>query len=106
MIVTLVLHVMTMLITFGTLQAVSVSLSLAINLAVYAIAGLMIALPITIQGIGVREGVYLGLLGLVGVAPERVLAAMALNYVILICLSICGGVLFWIGPRQATRQVG
>jgi len=104
--VTLALHIVTMLITFGTLQAVSVQFGLTIHLAVYAVAGLALALPLTIQGIGLREGVYLGLLGIIGVAPERVLASMALNYIILILFSLVGGLLFWLGPRAFVHSKG
>jgi uncharacterized membrane protein YbhN (UPF0104 family) len=103
---TILLHIVTMLITYGTLRAVSVQFGLQTHLAVYAIAGLAIALPISVQGIGVREGIYLGLLGIIRIAPERVLAAMALNYIILIFLSIAGGILFWIGPRTLMRGRG
>lgn len=88
-----------MLITFGSLQAMSVHLALSIHLAVYAVAGLALSIPLTIQGVGVREGVYIGMLGIVGVEPARVLAALALNYMILLMLSLLGGVLFFVGPR-------
>jgi glycosyltransferase 2 family protein len=104
-VVTMFLHFATMLITLGSLQAVAVPLSIPIHLAIYSIAGILLTLPVTIQGIGVREGVYVGLLGLVKVNPEYVLAAMALNYIILILLSVCGGILFYRGPRYLREQV-
>jgi uncharacterized membrane protein YbhN (UPF0104 family) len=97
--VTVGLLFVTMLIMFGSLQAVSVSLPLSTQFAVYAIAGLALTIPVTIQGVGVREGVYVGLLGLVGVDSPRVLAALALNYIIVVLLSVVGGVLFWWRPR-------
>jgi uncharacterized membrane protein YbhN (UPF0104 family) len=105
-VITMLIHFVTMLITFGSLQAVSIHLSIPIQLAVYSIAGLLLALPVTIQGVGIREGVYINLLGLVGVDAEHVLAAMALNYIILILLSVCGGILFWRSPYQLGKQVG
>jgi uncharacterized membrane protein YbhN (UPF0104 family) len=103
--ITVGLLFMTMLIMFGSLQAVSVSLPLSIQVAVYAIAGLALTIPVTIQGVGVREGVYVGLLSLVGVEPARVLAALALNYIIVVLLSVVGGVLFWWRPRYTRSQL-
>jgi uncharacterized membrane protein YbhN (UPF0104 family) len=97
--VTMVLLVTMMFVTFGSLQAMSVHLPLSIHLAIYAIAGIALTIPLTIQGIGIREGIYVGLLGLVGVGSSQVLAALALNYVILLLLSLLGGLLFWLGPR-------
>jgi uncharacterized membrane protein YbhN (UPF0104 family) len=105
-IVTGVLHFVTMLVTLCTLQAVSIQIPITIQLAVYAIAGLAIALPISIQGIGVREAVYVSLFAMAGVAPEDTLAALALNYLVLAFFSILGGVLFWLGPRRTSSQVG
>ena len=99
MIATLILHFVLMLITFNNSQAVSIYLPLSIHLAVYAIAGIATALPITIQGIGIREGIYLGLFGNLGIAPESVLAALALNYIVLIMFSLLGGIFIFVTPR-------
>jgi glycosyltransferase 2 family protein len=104
LLLTMALHVTTMFITFGSLQAVSVQFPLQIHLAVYAIAGLAIALPISIQGLGLREGIYVGLLRTIGIPTEYVLTAMALNYIILILFSIFGGVLFWIHHPSTTSK--
>ena len=104
MIATLILHFVLMLITFSNSQAVFVFLPLDIHLAVYAIAGIAMALPITIQGIGIREGIYLGLFGTLGIAPESVLAALALNYIVLIMFSLLGGIFVFITPRCLSRR--
>jgi glycosyltransferase 2 family protein len=104
LIITMALHVATMFITFGSLQAVSVQFPLHIHLAVYAIAGLAIALPISIQGLGLREGIYVGLLRTIGIPTEYVLTAMALNYIILILFSTFGGILFWAHHSSTTPR--
>jgi uncharacterized membrane protein YbhN (UPF0104 family) len=105
MIATLFLHFVLMLITFNNSRAVSIFLPLDIHLAVYAIAGIATALPITIQGIGIREGIYLGLFGTLGIAPEGVLAALALNYIVLIMFSFLGGILVFAAPRCSSRRM-
>jgi len=99
MMATFILHFMLMLITFSNSQAVSIFLSLDIQLAVYTLAGIAMALPITIQGIGIREGIYLGLFGALGIAPENALAALALNYIILLIFSLLGGIFVLATPR-------
>jgi hypothetical protein len=104
--VTGVLHFVTMLITLCSLRAISIQPPLTIQLAVYAIAGIAIALPISIQGIGVREGVYLSLFQMAGVAPEDTLSALALNYLVMALFSILGGLLLWLGPGQRRSMVG
>jgi hypothetical protein len=91
---TFLLNFTLMLITLCNSQAVSIHLSLSVHLAAYAIAGMAVAFPITIQGIGIREGIYMSLFGSIGIAPEKVIAALALNYVVLVFFSVLGGFLF------------
>jgi uncharacterized membrane protein YbhN (UPF0104 family) len=101
---TLALHFVIMLIAYSTFRAVGIQLPLDVNLAAYALAGLAIALPLSIQGIGVREGVYLGLLEPLGISRESILAALALNYLVLIVYSVIGAILFMVGSRRARSQ--
>jgi hypothetical protein len=101
---TMILHFVIMLITFGNAQAVSVELPLAVHLALYAIAGMVLTFPVSIQGIGVRETIYVGLMGILGIMREDVLAIMLLNYIVLVFFSILGGLLLWVGPRKTTIQ--
>jgi uncharacterized membrane protein YbhN (UPF0104 family) len=103
--VTFALHIVTMLTTYCTLNAVGASLWLTLNLAVYAMAGALIALPLSIQGIGVRESVYLGLLMPLGVSRESILAALVLNYGVLVIFSAVGGGLFLMDTRRTSTQV-
>ncbi len=106
LLITMAYHLVTMLITYCTLRAVGIDLSLQANLAIYAVAALALTLPLTIQGVGVREGVYVGLLALFGVGKEATLAALALNYLVLILYSLNGALLFWLSLREARSQVG
>lgn len=106
MAITMVHHVVLMLITYCTFRAVGIDLSVQVNLAIYAIAALALTLPLTIQGVGVREGVYIGLLAVFGVSSEQVLAALALNYLVLVFFSLNGALLFWMSIREARSQIG
>lgn len=101
---TMGIHLMLMLVTYCTFRSVGLDLSLRINLVVYAIAALALALPLTIQGIGVREGVYVGLLALVGVARETTLAALTINYFIVVLMSLSGALLYWSSLYLSRRE--
>jgi uncharacterized membrane protein YbhN (UPF0104 family) len=106
LVATMVLHLVTMLVTVCNSLALSVRLPIAIHLAVYGVAAIAIALPISIQGIGVRETVYTSLFGIVGVSQEQVIAIMVLNYLVLVFYSLVGGALVWTGSRKPRPQAG
>jgi uncharacterized membrane protein YbhN (UPF0104 family) len=57
-----------------------------------AIATLLLFLPVSIAGIGVREASYVGLLGLYSVAASQALALSLVSFGILILLAVSGGV--------------
>ena len=103
-VLTMLLHIFNMLITTSTLLAVSLDPPLDAQLAIYAVAGLAIALPVSVQGVGIREGAYVGLLGILGIPKEPILAALALNYAILLLISTIGVILFWLSPPKADSQ--
>jgi hypothetical protein len=103
---TLLQHVAMMLITYCTFRAIGVALPVTMHLAIYAIAGLALTVPLTIQGIGVREGVYIGLMTLSGIQAEATLAALALNYAILLGFSGLGALLLWFSPVSVKPQPG
>jgi glycosyltransferase 2 family protein len=102
--VSLLIHFVTMMVTYCNAQAVGLYIPLDVHMAVYSVAGLAIAIPISIQGIGVREGVYVGLFRLFGVVDEAVIAALALNYLTLLFFSAIGGILFWLRSPKPVSQ--
>lgn len=61
-------------------------------LAVVPMIAFTVQLPVSVQGIGVREGAYILFLGLVGVASEVALAAALLSYATTLVVSMMGGV--------------
>ena len=53
------------------------------------------ALPITVSGLGVREGASLALLGLYGIPAADAVAAALLTFLVSLFWASLGGVLFW-----------
>lgn len=63
----------------------------------------LIAIPISIGGLGVREGGYMLLLSQIGVSHDRSVAISLLSYVIMLSTGFIGGVLYlW----QNFREIG
>lgn len=56
------------------------------------IVALAVLLPLSIQGIGVREATYVSIFGLASVAPSVALGAALLSYVSTVALSLLGAV--------------
>jgi len=60
---------------------------------IYGIVSIAILLPLTIGGIGVREGTFIGILGQLGVASEKALALSLMIFGIQIFGALIGGIL-------------
>jgi hypothetical protein len=72
-------------------------------LAVPLIA-LCVSLPVSIQGIGVREATYVALLGAVGVPAEVAVSASVLSFTLTVCVSMLGaGVMVTRATRTLIR---
>jgi hypothetical protein len=63
-------------------------------------------LPISISGIGVREGSYVGLLYLLGVETSRGLAFGILGFLVVMAASLIGGIIYLVGnyPVRLRRR--
>lgn len=87
------------------LQAVGVQLSLPAHLFIWTLIFVLFSLPISIGTLGVREGVFIVLLGLFGVSSET---ALAVSFAGLACLLVttCTGGLIWIGHNLFTAAAG
>jgi len=66
-----------------------------------ALIQLITMLPISLNGIGVREWAHIYLLGLYGVAPEPAVAISLLIYFIVLAVSLVGGLFFFFGAYGA-----
>lgn len=78
-------------------RSMNVSLGMLDAIALGLIARLTAFLPISISGIGVQEGAFVVLFGLVGVSPSQALAISLIDHVVLTVIPLAGGVLYAIG---------
>ncbi|MPZ75113.1 MAG: flippase-like domain-containing protein [Deltaproteobacteria bacterium] len=88
--------------------ALHVSVPLSFCLIVYPLVGTFAALPISLNGLGLREGGYIFLLGLIGIDSEKGIAFGLLLFLIVALDSLIGGILFLIKrspkPSAAVRE--
>jgi len=64
-----------------------------------------VSLPISLNGIGVREGAAVVLFGLAGLTKEQSFAIPFLTYVIAVAISLLGGLIFISrAPRRALGE--
>jgi hypothetical protein len=88
------------------------SLDLGIPLGDYFVivplVDLISVLPISISGIGVREGAYVGLLYLLGVRTPAGLAFGIMGFLVVTAASLLGGIIYLFGnyPIQLRRRKG
>jgi glycosyltransferase 2 family protein len=82
------------LVYFEAGRAVGMDPGLVYFICFQPVAAIIAALPISIGGLGVREGTLVGLFGGIGVAPKLSLAMSLLGYVAGIMASLLGGIAF------------
>ena len=68
------------------------------------VAAVLAALPISVGGLGVREGVLVGLFASVGVGQELSTAMSLLGYIAGILASLLGGIAFVVRRSQAAQE--
>jgi uncharacterized membrane protein YbhN (UPF0104 family) len=74
--------------------ALGVEIPWSYILILYPLVGVFSALPISLNGIGLREGGYLFLLRQIGVSPEKAIAFSFLWLIIVAIDSLIGGLVF------------
>lgn len=83
------------LISIGVLKIMSSQLAIEISFIdwcwIFAVVSAILILPISIGGIGVREGALVGTMGMMGVIPEKSLALSFSLFGFTILLAIAGG---------------
>ena len=84
--------------------ALHLSLPLSFCIIIYPLVGTFAALPLSFNGLGLREGGYIFLLAAVGVGSEKGIAFGLLLFLIVALDSMIGGILFLIrkGPKAST----
>lgn len=82
-------------------QALYLDLPWSYGFILYPLVGLFSALPISLNGIGLREGGYLFLLTQIDVRPEKAIAFGILWFIIVALDSLIGGLVFILrkGPK-------
>lgn len=69
---------------------------------IYPLVGTFSALPVSLNGIGLREGGYLFLLTRIGISPEKGIAFGLLWFMVVALDSLVGGLLFILRKKPAT----
>ena len=87
----LIFHGLCTAIQIQLAHAIGFSLPVAVWFLVYAGVALLMLLPISIAGVGLREGGYVGLLGMFGVAAPQALALSLM----LFAYTLLGALLGW-----------
>lgn len=101
--VSVVVHLLSVLSVFALALSVGVTLPLHIFLIAVPPVFLLTIVPVSLAGWGVREGAMVGILMLVGVEKEKILAISILYGVILI-LSSLPGAYFWIRSKTTKKD--
>ncbi len=73
--------------------------------AIAVVASVAFALPISLNGIGLAEGVYVVLLGLLGVTPERAFLIALLFRLVFTTQALAGGLAYFVVKRKPVGVV-
>ncbi len=88
--------------------ALALSLSVVVPVQYFALfiplTALVQMLPISFNGLGVREGAFQALFGTVGVAGEQAVAVSLLYYVLRVITGLIGGLMYLVGNLRATHS--
>ena len=75
-------------------QALDLNIPFSFALIVYPLVGTFAAIPISLNGLGLREGGYVVLLSVIGIGTEKGIAFGILLFLVVACDSLIGGVLY------------
>lgn len=75
-------------------RALDLNVPFSFALIVYPLVGTFSAIPISLNGIGLREGGYVVLLSVIGIGTERAIAFGILLFLVVACDSLIGGILY------------
>src|SRR5512136_25004 len=88
--------------------ALALSLGVVVPVQYFALfiplTALVQMLPISFNGLGVREGAFQALFSTVGVAGEQAVAVSLLYYVLRVITGLIGGLMYLIGNLRTARQ--
>ena len=75
-------------------RALDLNVPFSFALIVYPLVGTFAAIPISLNGLGLREGGYVVLLSAIGIGTEKGIAFGILLFLIVACDSLVGGILY------------
>ena len=75
-------------------RALGLELPFTFCLILYPLVGTFAAIPVSLNGLGLREGGYLFMLAVIGIDPEKAIAFGLLLFLIVALDSLIGGLLF------------
>lgn len=101
----LLFQVLILLIHVSIGYSLGMTIPISYYFILYPIADIASFLPITLNGIGVREWSYTYLLTLVGVSPERAFGFSLLWFSILFLSSLLGGLVFLLGNFESPSRL-
>ena len=86
-------------------RALNLAIPFSFCLIVYPLVGTFAAIPISLNGLGLREGGYIFLLGLIGIDSENGIAFGLLLFLIVATDSLIGGIIFLLkkAPRPSAN---
>jgi uncharacterized membrane protein YbhN (UPF0104 family) len=86
-------------------RALGLDVPFSFSLIVYPLVGTFAAIPVTLNGLGLREGGYVFLLAVIGIGTEQSIAFGILLFLIVALDSMIGGLLFLFQRTAASPQV-
>jgi uncharacterized protein (TIRG00374 family) len=107
LIISIAIGILRALVLYVLAISLNISASFGLILAVRAIIGIVNIIPITISGLGTRDGILLLTLPLVGVTKEAAIALGLLAFLWTIC-SKFSGIFFWLKrplPLSSFRDI-
>jgi uncharacterized membrane protein YbhN (UPF0104 family) len=84
-------------------RALNLVIPFSFTLIVYPLVGTFAAIPISLNGLGLREGGYVLMLGLIGISAENGVAFGLLLFIIVALDSLIGGIVFLV-KRSPGRE--
>jgi|TARA_B100001750_G_scaffold242587_2_gene256242 uncharacterized protein (TIRG00374 family) len=93
------IHVISIFVLYILAISLGITIDFLTSFALFAIVIFSMLIPISIAGWGVREGVMVVLLGLIGISSESALALSILYGIILTIVGLMGGI-FWLFERK------
>ena len=82
-------------------RALDLNVPFSFALIVYPLVGTFSAIPISLNGLGLREGGYVVLLSVIGIGTEKGIAFGILLFLVVVCDSLIGGIIYLV--QQGAR---